>query len=202
MNKASQKIRAFIAIHPDPATVAELGKVQETLREELQSEAFRWVGDRLHLTLQFLGHLPIDRVSGFERVMAEVCASHPPFQLRARGIGCFPNPRRARVLWAGLDGDLDALRQLKNELDEKLATLGYEPEKRDYSPHLTLARVEHLALREIEQLERQLGCFEAVRFGAWRVEKVELMRSVLSPTGAKYDLLKAISLKSQGASST
>lgn len=191
-----KKIRAFIAIHADAATVAELERVQNNLERGLPSDGIRWAkSEQLHLTLQFLGYIVAERLPEFEKILSDACSQHGPFGLRAETLGCFPDKRKPRILWAGLNGDVEPLENLKRHLDEKLAAVGYVAEKRAFHPHITLARIDHLKIREIEQLGRQLVSYEAVRFGAWRVEKIDLMRSILSPAGAKYSLLKSFGLK-------
>jgi 2'-5' RNA ligase len=188
-------VRAFVAVHPDPATTAELQRVLATLRQRLTFQGIRWMRtEQLHLTLQFLGAIPETRLPEFENALAEVCAGEAPCSLRAIGFGCFPNSERPRILWAGVNGDVVRFREMKSALDGKLSALGYVPEKREFHPHITLARIEHLKLREIEELNREVIADEGARFGAWEVEKVDLLRSVLSPTGATYSLLKSFAL--------
>jgi RNA 2',3'-cyclic 3'-phosphodiesterase len=194
-DEPEKKIRAFVAIHPDRDTILELERVQAELRRELDSNGIRWAqSGQLHLTLQFLGYIPSSRLVDFEGVMAEAVSHHPAFNLRAEALGCFPNQKKPRILWAGLNGELDLLQKLKSELDQKLTPLGFKPEERAFHPHVTLARIEHLKIREIEELGRQILSYQAVRFGAWRVEKLDLMRSVLSSAGAGYSLLKSFAL--------
>jgi RNA 2',3'-cyclic 3'-phosphodiesterase len=198
-SESPAKIRVFVAIHPDLATIAELQHFQTILQKSLDSDGIRWArSEQLHLTLQFLGYVERERLPEFEKALAEICSKGAPFQLSAQAVGCFPSERKPRILWAGLAGDLAPLQKMKSALDEKFSALGYVPEKREFHPHLTLARIEHLKLREIEQLGREIVSHQSRRFGVWNVEKVDLMQSVLFPAGAKYSLLKAFSLGGSG----
>jgi 2'-5' RNA ligase len=197
---AKTKIRAFVAIHPDPATVTEVEHLQAKLKQELDSPGVRWTAiAQLHLTLQFLGYVDRKYLPDFENALAKVCSQIAPFQLGAQGVGCFPSQRKPRVLWVGLNGEVERLAQMKSALDAGFSTLGFVPEERKFHPHLTLARIEHLKLREIETFSRQITANETTRFGAWAVEKVDLMQSILSSTGPKYSLLKAFSLNPDAA---
>lgn len=191
-----EKVRAFLAIYSDPGTAAELQRIQQMLARDLPGPGIRWTRpDQLHLTLQFLGHLAIDLIPEVERVSAGACRDIGAFQLRAEGIGCFPGKRKPRIIWAGIGGDLAPLQQLKALLDTALAAVGYVPEDREFHPHITLARVDHVKVRDVEQLSRICGCYHGVHFGQWRVEKLDLMRSVLGSGGARYHLLKSFPLK-------
>lgn len=189
------KIRAFIAIHPDAEIIAKLEKLQEDLRKRMRTNEVRWARtNQLHLTLQFLAHIETNRLSEFEAVLAQVCSGHTSFQLLCRGVGCFPTEKRPRIFWAGLEGELEPLRRLKEALDRFLAPLGFVPEGRIFHPHITLARLGHLKLKEIELISQQVVSSESVTFGGWKVEKVDLMQSILSPAGAEYRLLRSFPL--------
>ena len=114
-----------------------------------------------------------------------------PFTLAIDGLGAFPTPARARVVWAGVGAGRDEMRAVAGRVDHELAAIGFAAEDRPFSPHVTLGRV-----REPKRNERLAEALTeaTVRYGAVRVERVCLMRSELSPRGARYSELSAHSL--------
>ena len=118
----------------------------------------------------------------------------PPIPLGLAGAGCFPNLDRPRVLWVGIGGDTAGLARLQRDVEAQLAGLGYRPEARAFSPHLTLARMRDTAmpedLRRLGQAMRVL----AVPATAFTAESVALIRSDLRPAGAVYTTLAALTL--------
>ena len=95
----------------------------------------------MHLTLRFLGDTAQSKIADVIGVMALSAESHSPFDLSLSKTGCFPNARRPRVFWAGMAGAVDSAEKLKQSLDTHLQPLGWEPEKRSFTPHLTLGRI-------------------------------------------------------------
>jgi 2'-5' RNA ligase len=151
-----------------------------------------WVAsDNLHLTLKFLGGVEPDRLDSIGSVLADVATGGPAFPLTMRGLGAFPSPTRPRVIWAGVTDAAEVVR-LAARVEEALARLGFPREDRPFSAHVTLGRVREpqrdpvLAAALGEGAERELG--------ALRVDRICLMRSELSPRGARYSVLGAWSL--------
>lgn len=135
------QIRAFIAIElPEDARRA-LGETERRLAEQLP-QGVRWVRPELiHLTLRFLGDTAVAKLPALAAALDALGAQHAPFALALREVGCFPNRKRPRVIWAGLDSQLAPLQALKRDLDEALVPLGWGVEDRPFQPHLTLGRV-------------------------------------------------------------
>ena len=191
----SGKVRSFIAIHPGKETSASLVKLVEALRSEITSDRFRWSRpEQLHLTLQFLGYVERPRLADYETVLRYICDQIGPFRLSAEGLGCFPAAKRPRVLWVGLRGDISALQGVKKRLDVAFEPLGYVSEKRDFHPHITVARINEPKRVDIERLRQAIVSYGAKTFGEWRVEKLDLMQSILSPKGATYRVLESFVL--------
>lgn len=176
-------MRLFIAVDLAPAVLDETRRSVERLRR-LAPEV-KWANpEGLHVTLAFLGEVPDEQRDDIERVVREVASSHAPLTLRARGGGGFGTKRHPRVLWVGLDGEVDALGRIQAALAAALQPLGFEPESRPFKPHLTIARA-----REPRGDEALARCVEALAkadFGESRIGSVVLYRSQLSPKGAKY----------------
>lgn len=178
-----KSIRAFIALTL-PSQVAEtLAAVSQELAPRVPDGAVKWVEpERIHLTLRFLGNTPVDRLDALGSALEAVAGIHNPFSLSLDRLGCFPNERRPRVIWVGLDGQVDALRRLKEDLDEALSPLGWEPEDKRFRAHLTLGRVK----RQHREIELPWGT--PVVPAAWQVGGLHLIESQLRPAGPLYTI--------------
>lgn len=144
---------------------------------------------RLHLTLKFLGRSEPDVVPRLRSTVDRVARSHRPFALHIRGVGAFPNFRRARVVWMGIEYD-PKLELLHHDIELASATHGYEVEGRPFRPHITLARVrertEPAELRALSRASRDVE-FEADS----DVRSVDLMLSTPAAGGSRYECLHA-----------
>ena len=191
----SETLRAFVAIElPDDARRALAGVVEELRLARIPGlRPVRPEG--IHLTLKFLGDVPQPRIEPVAAALAGAARTHGPFVLTLEAMGVFPLGGAPRVLWAGLAGDLAALRRLQREVDDALEPLGFQKDLRAFNPHLTVARIRNgtskadrqLAARTLSEIHVQSG----VKIS---VESVELMRSKLTSDGAIYASLKSIPL--------
>lgn len=184
-----QSIRAFVAIEIGDDAKRALSDAIAALRAE-RIAALRPVRpEGVHLTLKFLGDIAPEIAPRIGQALAEVAARHAPFTLTLGDAGFFPagNAGRARVLWVGIDGDADALRQLQRDVDDALAALGFPRERHPFRPHLTLARLRHRASppdrRRAAAALANHPLPQAVRS---RADAVSLMQSELLPGGARY----------------
>ncbi|RAV01430.1 RNA 2',3'-cyclic phosphodiesterase [Paenibacillus sp. YN15] len=131
--------RLFVALPLPEQLKAKMETEMEQLRKELSFQ--KWVHPQdLHLTLVFLGDTAPEAVEGIIAQLKEAVGGHRPFPLGLKEAGVFGQPNSPRVLWAGVDGALEALKSLQADISSRLQTVGYVPESRPYSPHLTLAR--------------------------------------------------------------
>lgn len=122
--------------------------------------------------------------------MRAAAAGHAAFDLEVHGLGAFPSPTRARVLWAGVSAGADETAGVAARVEEALAPLGIPPETRPFAAHVTLGRV-----REPRAQPRLAAALDAAEpFGRQRVTRVSLMRSELSPRGARYTELAPLPL--------
>ncbi len=184
-------MRLFVAINLPQEERARLEQEVRALRGARLP--VRWVAaDALHLTLKFLGEVPDARVGAIEGVMTEVARAFPPFWLELRGLGAFPNLRSPRVVWVGVQAPPE-LGRLAGALEDALAGLGYPRENRPFSPHLTLGRAERDAragdFRPLAALAEQFTFRAEVA-----ARSADLMRSHLSPRGARYERMLAAPL--------
>lgn len=181
-------IRAFIAIELTSEFKRILTQIGDELKSRIPPSTVRWVKPAaMHLTLVFLGETPVAKLDTIERAMAKAAARIPPITLNATGMGCFPNTRRPRVVWVGIDEPSGHLRQLKKALDRELEI---EPEKRPFSPHLTLGRVHKRAGRgNSQQLGQVVESVTLKDAGEMTARQVHLIRSDLRPAGPIYTIL-------------
>jgi RNA 2',3'-cyclic 3'-phosphodiesterase len=174
-------IRAFIAIHLPEEVQEVLGAVAEELKPRVPGRAITWVKpERMHLTLRFLGDTPPSQIEALSAALDVVAAQHRPFALQLGQLGAFPTERRPRVIWVGLAGETGAAAALQKALDGVLVPLGWRPDSKKFSPHLTLGRVK----REDERINLPWG--QAVVPATFTVSEIHLMESQLRPQGPLY----------------
>jgi 2'-5' RNA ligase len=191
MGRNSNMIRTFIAIDL-PETVK---KDLETLQRSLMTstKGIRWVDPKgVHLTLKFLGDVELDRISEIESVIADISKQHKPFKLIPNGCGVFPSWKAIRVVWVGLEGDLEPLKILYTMLEENLKRIGFPREERQFAPHLTIGRAKNIS--RDEKFAQTLAKFTTFRSSPFTVEEIVLFKSTLTPSGAIYQRLYAAKL--------
>ena len=180
-------LRAFIAIEiPDEIQEAIFQKTAK-IRLNLDRSIVRWVPTQnVHLTLKFLGDISPANLEILMQMLKPEVGQHQPFTIDIGGLGSFPNPRRARVIWIGIQAPA-GLDSLQRSIDTAAARLGYAIEARSFSPHLTIGRVNrHISSTEQQQIRIALEETQVGSLGAARVEAVTLFRSDLQPNGAVY----------------
>jgi 2'-5' RNA ligase len=192
-----EKIRTFIAIELDESIKESLTKLQERLKGEAPRGSVRWVRQEgIHLTLKFLGDVPADQIGEITRALQKGCQGFAPFSLSCGGLGCFPNLKRPRVVWVGVQEETGTLARLQEAIEENVAPLGYPTEKRKFSPHLTLGRVQRrVGSGDLRRLGDLVGASEIGTLGQMEVRSVNLIRSDLRPSGAVYTRLAEVELK-------
>jgi 2'-5' RNA ligase len=185
-------VRAFVAIFPPPELQAAIAGALETVQR--LNDKVRWVRpDNIHLTLKFLGNVQEETLGNVCAALEKTCAGHEPFDIGLARLGAFPSARRARILWAGVNAGSDRLRALAAGLESALTPLGFEREKRAFTPHLTLGRVRSRPADFDDALPTTT--IGDLRF---RVRHIELMASTLSLEGATYRTIGAFALKKKG----
>lgn len=180
-------LRAFIAVDISPEIRVRIAQVVASLKHAIDVQAVRWVSpENIHLTLKFLGDVSPTNLDLLKQVVLQEAASQPPFELVVRDLGCFPNPRRPRVIWAGLEAP-PVLEKLQRTIDQSTAKLGYASETRPFSPHLTLGRVnQHASPEALLTIRAALERSQTQQFGTVHITDVILFHSDLRPTGAQY----------------
>jgi 2'-5' RNA ligase len=185
MNEA---IRSFVAVDISDDARRQIAGLLGGLRHE-PTPAVRWVRPELmHLTLAFLGEVSQEFLESAKGPLAEAARRHEVFVVQLKGLGAFPSPRRARVVWIGTGQGRGEVCALQADIANVLSSVGYQPERRPFSPHLTIGR-----LRAPANVERVVAdSFESKPF---RVGSVLLFRSVLGPGGPTYTPLSEFSLQ-------
>jgi len=188
-------IRCFIAIQLTDELKSLLTRVGQQIETRVPSRTVRWVKPAaMHLTLVFLGDIPISKLDSIEQAMSAAAETVSPITFIAIGLGCFPNTRRPRVVWVGVDEAAGQLPHLKRALDRELEPLGFQAEKRRYSPHLTLGRVHKRAGRDHAQQLGQAIEKATLKVAQMTAKQVHLIRSDLRPQGPQYTTLASLPL--------
>jgi 2'-5' RNA ligase len=188
-------MRLFIAINLPATQRAIISQTQQQLRAQIQSRGAKWVApENVHLTLQFMGEVDAQLVPKIEAALRAACERSASFELQTGGIGCFPDPRKPRVVWLGLNGDLEDLRQLQSAVAAAVAPFHAQRDEKSFKPHLTLARVKTFDRDEARAIGRAVQQAEASSYESWRVESVELIQSELKPSGPVYTPLAEVKL--------
>lgn len=186
-------MRTFIAIELPERVKSALTELQRELK---QCKAdIRWVKpDNIHLTLKFLGDTDEKILDSIVEELKAACSGYGRFDLETRGVGVFPDMRAPRVLWIGISGN-DSLIGLQKSIEDGLAKLGFSPEKRRFSPHLTLGRFKSSSGKEglYDKIEER----KDISLGSIEVKSIFLIKSELTPSGAEYTKIAVIDLKNE-----
>jgi 2'-5' RNA ligase len=191
-----EQIRSCIAIELPDEIKTGLSQLQAQLKAG-GSPRMKWVDPAgIHLTLKFLGDIPIDSTGDITKAIEIATQGISPFPLELKGLGVFPNLRRVQVVWVGISGEIDKLSRLQQRLESELARLGFAPESRQFKPHLTVARLRDRASPDERQKVGQLisaGGFEESH--PFEVAAISLMKSQLTREGAIYHRISSVELK-------
>jgi 2'-5' RNA ligase len=184
-------LRTFIAIELDEELKRNLRELQADLRRQMAPRSVRWVRpEGIHLTLKFLGNTPMAKVEDVKAALARAAAEAAPFSFTVGGLGCFPNTRRPRVVWLGLQEPTGVLVRLRDAVEAHVAPLGFPMERRAFHPHLTLGRVQRRASKsEVREIGRVVAASAIGTIDEMAVTVVSYIKSDLRPTGAVYTTL-------------
>jgi 2'-5' RNA ligase len=183
-------IRTFIAVTLAKAVIEEIAKVR-TLLQEPKGD-IRWTRiEGLHLTLKFLGNIERSQVEMILAVLQDIAQQHSPLRIVAQGLGTFPNLRRPRVLWVGLQGE--RINKLSEAIESALLPLKFPPEEREFTPHLTLGRIR--SSRGWERVLPILKAHKRAYFGESVIDHMTLYQSDLRPDGPIYIPLGVVSFQ-------
>jgi 2'-5' RNA ligase len=191
----NNQVRSFIAAELPKNIKSELDGLQrDFLKKGLNY--VKWVNPSgIHLTLKFLGNVDINDLSKITTAIEEGCKGFHKFSIELTGLGVFPNYRKPRVIWVGLEGQLSTLINLQKQIDDRLESLGFPKEKRPFSPHITLGRIRETAspgdLKDCADVIQKMQYTEK---HILTVDCIKLMKSQLLPTGAIYTEMAMVKL--------
>lgn len=175
-------IRSFVALELTDEVREQLAVLLQRLQRT--SAAVKWVEpENLHLTLKFLGEVPEEQIELVGKTLKAVAQATEPFSFTVKGVGGFPDLRRPRVLWVGVEA-LQALIKLQQLVEKAMEQLGFPPEYRVYHPHITIGRVK--TVTGIEKVREILREYADVKFGEVLASHLTLFRSDLSREGPTY----------------
>ena len=195
-----ETMRCFGALDLAADVIDGLREVQGELKERLagptpeEGVRVKWVSPAsMHLTLKFLGDkVDVGVTPALQEALAKAARRRPVFDLQVRGVGAFPKPGAARILWAGLDAP-DDLAELHEAVEQRLEDVGLPRERRRFSPHVTLGRVRDR--KATPDLTAALEGLDDREFGGSPVNSLVLYRSTLTPKGPRYEALARAQLK-------
>ena len=184
--KTRETVRTFIAVELPQEIHDTLRRLQDVLRGSMPD--VRWTkASNIHLTLKFLGDVQVSRLDAISEALRDVARQFSPFNMSLNGIGAFPNSRKPRIIWVGIDQGADELVQMAQKIDASMKRLGFPREKRPFRPHLTVGRIRRLEHPVVmtEALERS----DVGELGEFTVQRASFIRSQLDPAGSIYTTL-------------
>lgn len=187
MSGLPEKIRAFIAARIPEAVLAQLVSAQEKLKRKFTDVSWTRV-EAMHVTLQFLGNVESVRLPELEASLRQAIQRIPSFEMQLAGFGSFGN----RVLWIGISRGIEPLTSVAEAVRRTTKRFDVHEEDRTFNAHVTLGRFRRPS-RGVAAALREL---DALAFGSWRVQEIELIRSELSPHGSRYTTLATAPLGS------
>ncbi len=190
-----EQFRFFIAVLIPEAVKTEIEKAQAELRRALPAGGVRWAGrEQFHLTLKFLGNVEAQRAGALAEAVRKACGTFAALELRAERVGFFPDQRLPRVVWAGVRDRQDRLPELQGVVETAVVDFTRQEPQQNFTGHVTLGRIKRISRGEAAALARAASSMADRLFGEWTADKIEIIRSELSPQGARYTTVAAVSL--------
>jgi RNA 2',3'-cyclic 3'-phosphodiesterase len=191
----SEALRLFVAIRLPDAVKAELIRAQSELRGVLPARSTAWTKpDNMHLTLRFLGRVASERLPGLKQSLRVALPGFGSLDLHCERLGCFPDLLNPRVVWAWVHDAADGLAKLHRAVNEAADAFAGKPAEKRFEGHVTIARTKSVNRPDAERLASFVPGAVERRFGAWRCDEVELVRSELLPQGSRYTILATLPL--------
>jgi 2'-5' RNA ligase len=186
------KKRIFIAVDISVEARRKASDYLETLRGEFQDLKVGWErAEKLHITLKFLGVTEAEKIAEVIKIGEKISAELEQFPIKIEQTGVFPNLKKVRILWLGLQDDTNSLKKIYDLLENECEKIGFRKEKRNFKPHLTIARIRQPE-KSFELAKKHLeNEFEPVGF---EVSEIVIYESKLQPSGSVYFPVKRISI--------
>jgi 2'-5' RNA ligase len=182
----SESIRSFLAFDIESDTVLNRFATAQKILVQTGADLKLVEPQNIHITVRFLGNIMPTMVEKIFEEMQKV--QFTPFNVQINGLGAFPDLRYPRVVWAGITEGADQLKTVFSHLEPRLRSLGFAPDSKGFSPHLTIVRVK--SGRNKVQLAEFIAKNASYNFGAIKAECLRLKKSDLTPRGPVYSTLK------------
>ncbi|HEY0073527.1 MAG TPA: RNA 2',3'-cyclic phosphodiesterase [Abditibacteriaceae bacterium] len=187
-------MRLFVALPLSPGLREIVTQTQDALRSRIAARDVKWVTPaNIHLTLHFLGETAPAQKEKLIAALAAACSGIPPLNLQTGALGSFPDARRPRVIYWGLQGDLETLADLQARVSSAVAPFGAHQETKPFTPHLTLGRVKSFDKRTLQAIGNAIE-YCPVSTTDWLVQNIELISSELTPQGPIYSVVSRVAL--------
>jgi len=185
----SEFVRVFLSIDiEDQALLPLISQTQSKLDTSLAKMKLVKI-ENIHFTMNFFGDTSLTRIDEIESCLNRIKIE--PFEIMVHGVGAFPTKRKPRVIWIGVTQNADCIRSLKMEIDSHLKELGYKPERKNFTPHATIARIRYI--KDAEKLATNLESLANQSIGPMTVSKISMKKSTLTSSGPVYETLWTVS---------
>ncbi|MCK5083321.1 MAG: RNA 2',3'-cyclic phosphodiesterase [Candidatus Omnitrophica bacterium] len=179
-------IRTFIAIPLDPQIRQTIAQAQNHLKE--LDCSIKWVDpENIHLTLKFLGEVKLKKIDAVKQALEDLLKSVKPLPIELTQLGAFPDVKRPRIIWVGLNDDTKAISQLVSALEETLGKIGFKKEGWPFSPHITIGRVR--SPKNLHLLSESISNYSLPGYLKQTARNITLYKSILTPAGPVYEPL-------------
>jgi 2'-5' RNA ligase len=189
-------IRSFIAIEiENEETLKRIIKLKHVL-EDLDLDAKFVEDENIHLTIRFLGEVPLSTIEQTKEVLEYVASIVKPFIIKIAGLGAFPSTNRPRVIWVGVVEGFEKLTEIRKIIDSEIMRRGLREVQRDqheFSPHITIARLR--SYKNLEKLKPLFLEYVNYEFGLSEITQIKLKKSTLTPRGPIYSDIHVTKLK-------
>jgi len=181
-------MRAFVAIELSEETRSLLARVQDHLKHS--GADVKWVEENnIHLTLKFLGEIDEKKLRRIKDILEETGKSSKPFEISLKDIGAFPDIDFPKVIWAGLDKGAEESAEIAKRIDRELSGIGFKPETRPFTAHLTIGRVRS-SKNKMALKEKLTTCdLKLTAYSLQLIASIALFQSTLTQKGPVYTRL-------------
>ncbi|MEM2917074.1 MAG: RNA 2',3'-cyclic phosphodiesterase [Candidatus Bathyarchaeia archaeon] len=184
----SEQIRSFIAFDLEDENMLKRLSEAQTILTKTGADLKLVDPKNIHITMRFLGNISPNMIERIHEEMKKI--SFTPFKIEVKGVGAFPNLRRPTVVWAGIRKGTEQLRNIFQQLEPRIQALGFKPDPKGFSPHLTIARVK--TGKNKAELTACINTLADYEFGVIEAKCLRLKKSVLTPKGPIYSTLEEV----------
>lgn len=185
----SDNIRSFLAIEVDENLLNKINTIEDDFKQ-IDANIKYVPSKNMHFTLKFFGNIDLEMIDKISKSIEKVIKNYEPFGLKIKGSGAFPNEKRIKVIWIGIEENPE-LKSLQKELDHEFNKLGFNLE-RNYISHLTIGRMK--SGRNKNQVQNKIKKYRDYEVGDMCVRKIYLKKSTLTPNGPIYENIKEFNL--------